>query len=139
MSANPEIETLFYDGRCGLCHRTVRFVLWADGARERFRFAPLDGVTFRETVSETDRTLLPDSLVLRTADGALLARSAAVLRILRRLGGFWSGVALLARLVPPRWRDALYDFVARRRLQWFARPADACPVVPENLRLRFLP
>lgn len=139
MAKHPESEILFYDGTCGLCHRTVRFVLWADRAGGKFRFAPLGGVTLRETVSEADRALLPDSLALRTAEGALLTRSAAVLHLLRRLGGFWRGVALVAAWVPAGARDALYNFIARHRLQWFARPADVCPAVPEKLRPRFLP
>src|SRR5262249_20173935 len=35
-------ETIFYDGGCGLCHRTVRFVLSEDASGCTFNFAPLD-------------------------------------------------------------------------------------------------
>ena len=40
-----EPEILYYDGDCGFCHRTVRFVIALDRG-EAFRFAPIDGSTF---------------------------------------------------------------------------------------------
>lgn len=130
-------ETLFYDGGCGLCHRAVRFLLWADGDGRHFRFAPLGGRTFESLVREDERRRLPDSLVLRTDRGELLTRSAGVLHLLSRLGGFWRVLAGLGRLFPTRLADAVYDFVARVRYRLFARPPDACPVVPARLRARF--
>jgi predicted DCC family thiol-disulfide oxidoreductase YuxK len=131
-------ELLFYDGGCGLCHRSVRFVAAADRAG-RFRFAPLGGETFRALVPEERRGALPDSIVVRRADGALLVRSDAALHVLRCLGGGWRAVAALVALVPRGLRDAGYDFVAGRRLRWFARPEVACPLVPSHLRARFVP
>jgi predicted DCC family thiol-disulfide oxidoreductase YuxK len=131
-------EVLFYDGGCGLCHRTVRLVLGADRA-ERFVFAPLQGSTFRQLVPEPDRVGLPDSIVVRMSDGHLLVRSSAILYTLSRLGGFWAFLAGLGRLVPRPVRDALYDFIARVRFRLFAQPAGYCPLVPKALRARFLP
>ena len=133
-----EPEVLFYDGGCGLCHRAVRFVMAADRA-ERFRFAPLQGATFRQRVPEGARAGLPDSIVLLTSEGRVLTRSAATLHVLRRLGGPWRALAGLGGLVPRPPRDALYDFVAGIRHRLFARPADSCPLVPKELRSRFLP
>jgi predicted DCC family thiol-disulfide oxidoreductase YuxK len=130
-------DRLFYDGGCGLCHRAVRFVLWADAEGRAFRFAPLGGESFRKLVSEAQRAALPDSLVVSTQAGLLLVRYAAVLHILRRLGGGWRALALLGRLVPSRLGDWAYDRVARIRGRLFSRPADACPVTPPALRKRF--
>jgi predicted DCC family thiol-disulfide oxidoreductase YuxK len=106
---------------------------------ERFHFAPLHGTTFLAQVPEPERSGLPDSLVLRTSEDQLLTRSAAMLHILRRLGGPWRVLAALGSVVPRRLRDALYDFIARIRLRLFARPDDWCPLVPKELRARFLP
>ena len=133
-----EPEVVFYDGGCGLCHRTVRLVLAADRA-ERFVFAPLQGSTFSQLLPKPDRVGLPDSIVLRTPQGQLLVRSNAVLYILSRLGGGWAVLANLARLIPRPIRDAVYDFIARIRFGLFARPDDYCPLVPKELRARFLP
>ncbi len=122
-------ETLFYDGQCGLCHRWVRFLLAEDTEGRAFRLAPLQGASLPPG--------LPDSLVLRRTDGPLLARSAAVLHILARLGGVWrlAGIGLAA--VPRSVRDRLYDAVASVRHRWFARPETLCPVVPDHLHDRF--
>ncbi len=129
---------LFYDGGCGLCHLSVRSLLAVDRTGA-LRFAPLGGPTFREQVAESDRAALPDSLVLRTADGRLLVRSAAVLESLRLLGGFGKRLAGIARVVPTPLADRLYAGVARVRSRLFPPPAEACPRVPRELQERFLP
>ena len=129
-------ETLFYDGHCGLCHRTVRFVLSEDRAAA-FRFAPLQGETFAKAVPENKRASLPDSMVVLRADGELLVRSEAVLHMMRGLGGVWRVMAALVRIVPRRLRDLGYDLVASIRLRLFQKPADVCPILPQELRVRF--
>jgi predicted DCC family thiol-disulfide oxidoreductase YuxK len=113
-------------------------VLWADRGGA-VRFAPLGGETFRSRVREDEREGLPDSLVLLTPDGRLRTRSAAVVEMLRLLGGPWRLLAALVALVPRALADALYDGVARIRYRLFARPPDVCPVVPAALRSRFDP
>lgn len=131
-------ELLFYDGQCGLCHYAVRFVLARDRTGEAFRFAPLESNAFLAAVPEPRRKTLPDSLVVLTADGALLTRSTAVLHILRRLGGGWGLLAIIAGVVPTVARDWLYDGIARVRSRLFRRPPEVCPLVPQELRERFL-
>ena len=131
-------EILFYDGTCGLCHRTVRFLLAKDRDGSRFRFAPLQGKHFSSLVTPEQRRSLPDSLVLRTSDGTLLTRSRAVRHALLRLGGAWGVAARMAVVVPPPVADWCYDLVARFRRRMFAPPAEACPIVPPDLRGRFI-
>lgn len=128
---------LFYDGECGLCHTAVRFVLRFDRGGI-FCFAPLQGSTYASLLSSAQRAAMPDSIVLRDAAGGVTTRAAAVLQILRRLGGCWSTLARLAALLPLPWLDRLYDAVARHRRRWFGRPAGWCPVIPTQLRERFL-
>jgi predicted DCC family thiol-disulfide oxidoreductase YuxK len=138
MDNEKQPELLFYDGGCGLCHRAVRFALWADTKGRAFRFAPLGGATFDALVAPDDRQRLPDSLVVRTRDGRLFTRSTGALYVLRRLGSGWRALAFLLSLVPRPIRDAAYDFIARIRFRLFAKPRDVCPVVAAPLRDRFL-
>jgi predicted DCC family thiol-disulfide oxidoreductase YuxK len=128
---------LFYDGHCGLCHRAVKFVLKHDRTGEAFRFAPLQGDAFRALVPDAARGSLPDSIVVRTSDGALLVRSTAFIHILRRLGGGWRLWASVLAVIPRGLRDAAYDFVARVRYRIFGRRDELCPIVPAELRKRF--
>lgn len=131
------VELLFYDGNCGLCHRAVRFILSEDARGEAFRFAPLQGETFQARVSEAQRASLPDSLLILTAEGALLTRSSAVLYLMRRLGGLWRLLAMVGAWIPGSLRDRLYDGIAAIRYKLFPKPSDACPIVPKALRVRF--
>jgi predicted DCC family thiol-disulfide oxidoreductase YuxK len=135
----PATDTIFYDGHCGLCHHWVRFAVLADREGRLFRFAPLQGETFRTKVPASARAALPDSIVLQTADGSLIIRSDAVISILRRLGSGWRAVGTFFYLIPRPLRDAAYDWVARMRTRWFARPEEICPVLPDEIRQRFDP
>ena len=130
-------STLFYDGGCGLCHRAVRFAIARDPDGSRFRFAALDSKAFHRLVPEALRAGLPDSIVVLTADGTLLARSAAVLHLLERIGGLWGLAAGCLSLLPQGIRDRGYDEIARTRYRLFRSPGDACPVTPPELRARF--
>ena len=131
------MDTVFYDGNCGLCHRTVRWILAADRDGSKFRFAPLDSTAFRKAVPQKEAAALPDSFVVRTQDGRILTRSTAFIRVANRLGGLWRGIGWLLSLTPAPVRDWVYDRVARFRHKWFAQPKEACPVIPPQLRSRF--
>lgn len=130
-------ETIFYDGHCGLCHRFVRFVLSEDAAGNTFRFAPLHGAAFETEVTAEQREGLPDSVVISTAGGQVLVRSAAVLHVMARLGGLWRVIAIVSRTLPAKLLDAMYDRIAAVRKRLFAPPADTCPMLPGHLRGRF--
>jgi predicted DCC family thiol-disulfide oxidoreductase YuxK len=131
-------ETIFYDGHCGLCHRGVKFVVRRDAAGA-FRFAPLQGSTFEASTTAAERASMPDSMAVRTLDGRLLQKSDAWLHILRRLGGVWKVTGALMSIVPRVVRDLVYDLVARIRFRIFGRQVEVCPMVPPELRGRFLP
>lgn len=130
-------DTIFYDGDCGFCHRTVLFLLKHDPDGTAFRYAPLGGSTFEKLVPPLARAELPDSLVLWTEDERLLLRSDATAHTFRRLGGAWAWLAGAITLLPRALRDPLYDAFARIRHRLFARPDGACPIVPAELRARF--
>jgi predicted DCC family thiol-disulfide oxidoreductase YuxK len=132
-------DTLFYDGHCALCHGTVQFVIKTDRTGAAFRFAPLQGETFRALVPAEQRAGLPDSIVVRTVEGSLLARSDAIVRILQRLGGGWRIWASILAGIPRALRDAAYDFIARIRNRIFGKRDELCPIVPSALRQRFDP
>jgi predicted DCC family thiol-disulfide oxidoreductase YuxK len=130
------VETVFYDGTCGLCHRYVRFLL-AEDARGVLRFSPLQGEALVAAVPAGQRAQLPDSIVVLTGSGELLVRSRALVHALARLGGLWRIAAWALRALPRRLADAAYDALARRRRRWFAAPPELCPLLPAHLRGRF--
>jgi len=125
---------VYFDGQCNLCDGFVRFLLKRD-RHARYRFAPLQGETARQRLDGrfTDN---PQTVVLEEPRRFRL-RSDAALAILAGLGGIWRLAALL-RIVPRRLRDALYEYVARKRFDWYGR-RDACRVPEPEERDRFLP
>ncbi len=115
----------------------VRFVLAEDRMGNLFRFSPLEGELFSSSVSAEQRRALPDSIIVQTSEGVLLARSSAVLHVMRRLGGMWTVFAELGKVVPQTLRDAIYDRVAAVRRRLFGIPETVCPIVPKDLQERF--
>jgi len=126
---------IFYDGVCGLCDRTVRFVLARDSAR-RFRFAALQSDYAAAALAAHGRDARDLDTVCVLDGERLHIKSDAVLAILERLGGVWR-LASLARLLPRALRDLGYDWVVRNRYRWFGR-FDQCALPPPELRDRFL-
>lgn len=134
-SRGPDL--VLYDGHCGLCHRTVRFLLAEDRRGDTFRFTPLDSAAARRALATASETTLPDSVAVVDASGRLRLRSDAAAYALGRLGGIWRLGGSLLRAIPRPLRDRGYDFVAAVRHRIFARPSEACPLIPPAYRERF--
>lgn len=135
MPTHAAAPIVFYDGDCGLCDRAVRWVMARDRGG-RFRFAPLQGETYRGLdVAEKPGDL---QSMLVYAEGRLYRRGDAVLRVMRGLGGAWAVLAVIGGVVPRVVRDAGYAFVAARRRRWFGGP-EACRLPSAADRARLLP
>jgi predicted DCC family thiol-disulfide oxidoreductase YuxK len=138
---------VLYDGVCGLCNRTVQFVLKYD--REGFlRFASLQSSLAAQILARhgKDASDLDTVYAVLNFDPAttdknngeeLLERSSAVLYILRRLGGVWGTTGGMLRLIPRPIRDWGYGIVARIRYRVFGK-YDMCPTPTAETRDRFL-
>jgi predicted DCC family thiol-disulfide oxidoreductase YuxK len=132
---------LLYDGVCGLCNRLVQFILRRD-PEGAFRFASLQsGLAGRILARHGDDASDLDTVYVVVnpdrADESLLARSDAVIFILKQLGGFWRFVGFLLRLKPRFFRDWGYRMVARNRYRVFGR-YETCMLPAAEYRDRFL-
>ena len=138
MSESDQL-VLLYDGLCGFCDRVVQFVL-AHDRRGTMKFAPLQGAYALSVLSRHPDMQNIDSLVLvRVSDGieTVTAQSAAVADILRYLGGGWSGIAALMRVVPRFVADTGYAAFAAIRYRVFGK-YDSCPIPTPEQRARFI-
>jgi predicted DCC family thiol-disulfide oxidoreductase YuxK len=116
------------DGSCALCNGTAAWLACRDVAGAMV-FATNQG----EVARIAGEPLGGDQGTIVVWDGSRrLVRSAAVLVLLRSLGGFWSFLAWWAWLCPGWLRDFLYDQVARRRHR-FAGPAACTRLSPHHL------
>ncbi len=115
--------TVFFDGHCRLCSRSVRWIIRND-RRKRFTFIPLQALQQEENKRQNgtlDLTVDPrgqSDTVLLVLDGKEYVRSGAILRIALRLRFPWPMLGIFF-LVPPFIRDAAYRLVARNRKSWF--------------------
>jgi predicted DCC family thiol-disulfide oxidoreductase YuxK len=116
---------LLFDGKCGLCVRSVRLLLKSDRKR-RLLFAPLQGGVAQEFLRERGWPTEDFESVIFVSDWARrlvvapLVRTDALCAALDMTGG---RLALLGwlRFCPRSWRDAVYRWVARWRRQFFGR------------------
>ncbi|MDQ8206801.1 DCC1-like thiol-disulfide oxidoreductase family protein [Coraliomargarita sp. SDUM461003] len=135
---DPRDAILFYDGECGLCQRSVQFLLRRDRG-EVLYFAPIQGVTAQQYLSAHLRTALSSVIYLRpTTDGQpakTLLRSDAVLCALIDMHTAWRYPAYLARCIPLTWRDAIYQWIANNRDRLWRRQTCLRPNPKQSKRL----
>ncbi len=128
-------QIVFYDGDCGLCQRSVQWLMRHDRAG-RLVYAPLGGET--ATAALANITLPPnlDSIVFYD-DGKAYVRSRAIFRIVRYLD---PGVRYLRHfgILPAFLTDLGYRFIAAIRYRVWGR-ADTCRVPTASERQRLLP
>lgn len=135
--------TVFFDGHCGLCNRTVDFLIREDAESRRLRFATLQGPTadlwrMNGRLPATKTTAADDLESLLVVWGErTLDRSDAALAIGEHLGGLWRVFAILARAVPRPLRDGVYRLVARHRYRFFGR-RETCRLPTKEERSLFI-
>lgn len=132
----PEGPMVLYDGDCGFCARSVRWIL----AHERdhdIRFAPLQGPTAARLRQSYPRIPASIESVVYVDGGRAYLRSKALLHAARHLRAPWRwGHAM--RWAPGFALDLGYRLIAMVRHRIWGH-ADACQVVTPEQRMRFLP
>ena len=126
---------VLYDGTCGLCSKSVRWLLAHERDHE-LRFAPLQGETaaaLRARFPEIPETL--ESVVLVDGGRARL-RSKAFLYAARHLRAPWRWAYGL-RWLPAFLLDLGYRVIAKIRYRVWGR-VDACELPAPDHRARFL-
>ena len=135
--SNPIV---LYDGVCGLCNHLVQFLLKRD-TNDRFRFASLQSNFAQNLLRQhgADPHDLDTVYVVkdyRQPEESLLARSDAVLYMLKQLDGLWKWAGI-GRVLPKALRDAAYKIVARNRYRVFGK-YESCMLPEPKDRQKFL-
>lgn len=134
------LHLVLFDGVCGVCRRSIQFILQRDRARV-FDFASLQSDTGRAIVQRFGSN--PDELTsmyvvahYRTAGAVAYTRARAALFVARSLGWPWKAAGLLS-VLPIPLLNAAYDFVARNRYRIFGRH-EHCVLPRSEDRNRFI-
>jgi predicted DCC family thiol-disulfide oxidoreductase YuxK len=118
-STEPGARAIIFDGYCHVCSGWVRFL-----SRHRidppFELIPMQSAAGRALLA--DHGIDPDdpSTFLVLDQGHEFTQSDATLHVIAALGSLWR-IVHVARVIPRRWRDALYQLLARNRYRWFGR------------------
>ena len=135
-TVEPENNIVFFDGECGFCDTSVRWIMAIDDAKA-LQFAPLQG--------ETAARLLPKDLRLEenlktivylAPDNERYLKSDAVIEILSQVGGFWKACRI-GKLLPTGFRNWFYDRIAERRRSLISKAS--CPIPNADQQARLLP
>lgn len=138
-AARSEIPTgpiVLYDGDCGLCATSVKWILDHERSDE-LRFAPLQGPTAALLRHSHPRIPAAIDSVVYVGAGRAYLRSQAVLHLAQHLRAPWRWAHAL-RWLPGIVLDLPYRLVAALRLRIWGR-ADACQLATPAQRARFLP
>ena len=125
---------VFYDGRCGLCHKAIQFILKKE-SNKKLQFCSLNSQKAAKLIPlEFQNTDLDSMLLLHK--NKLYCESTAALKICGYLKGAWPLMQLFL-IVPKPIRDLVYRWVAENRYKWFGKK-DQCMLADESTKHRFL-
>lgn len=127
-------KIILFDGVCNLCNNSVNFIIRKD-IKSIFLFAPLQS-NFGEVL--TAKMNIPqkiDSIIL-ISENKYYIKSDAVIEIIKQLKWYWR-MLIIIKILPLKFRDFLYDFIANSRYKWFGKRY-SCMIPDENVKSRFL-
>lgn len=132
MSTRPDL-IVFYDGSCGFCNRTVRFVI-QNNPEKNIYFAALQSDFTRAIFKENNWPPVDMNTFYFYEHGQLYGRSTAALHLLKYLRK-WYGFFRVFSIMPKGLRDGVYNVVAKRRHRL---ASGYCYVPTEEEQFRFL-
>lgn len=126
---------ILYDGVCGLCHRSVRFLVRRD--RKQLRYAPLQGETARALRAKYPQ--IPEALesVVLIDRGRIYLRSKAFLYTAKYLSFPWK-LAYYGRWMPAFLLDIAYNCIARVRYRIWGQ-LETCSIPTAEDASRMMP
>jgi predicted DCC family thiol-disulfide oxidoreductase YuxK len=131
-----EKSIVLFDGVCNLCNAYLNSVLRND-PKDLFLFAPLQSDRAQELLMQYGMINHTVTSVVLIENGKLFQRSTAVLRIARKMGGFFP--LLYGFIIIPAFiRDFIYDAIARNRYRWWGK-REQCMIPDESTKKKFLP
>jgi len=115
---------ILFDGFCNLCNGTVNFLIKKD-RKKQFRFIPLQSEKGKSLIQKFQIPLETDSVILIKFNTVFFESDAAI-EIASMLNYPWK-MGVIARFIPKKIRNNLYQLIARNRYRWFGK-RESCRV-----------
>lgn len=135
MEKHDTYPIILFDGVCNLCSSSVQFVIKHD-SQQKFKFASLQSDVAKTILHDFAAASTSFNSVILVEEGIVYYRSSAALRIAKRLS-FPYNLLYAFIIIPPFIRNAVYDYIAKNRYQWFGKKEECWVPTPE-LRDRFM-
>ena len=125
---------ILFDGNCGLCNRSIKFILRKE-KEQGFFYTALQSESGKSILKHFDLEGKADSIVF-IEKGKAHIKSGAALRICKYLKGVLP-LMMGFIIVPPFIRNAVYDYIAKNRIKWYGS-TEYCEMMTPELKKRFL-
>lgn len=126
---------ILFDGVCNFCNYWVNFILKRD-KKNYFKFASLQSESGQALLKKNG---LPkddfDSFIL-IAENKIYKKSEAAFIVAKRLSGI-SKIILPFKILPTRFTDLVYDFIANNRYEFFGK-REFCRIPSPDEKNRFI-
>ncbi|MDZ7774911.1 MAG: DCC1-like thiol-disulfide oxidoreductase family protein [Bacteroidales bacterium] len=110
---------VIYDAHCVICNSSVSVIAKNDKSGRIF-FTNAETDTGKKYAGMLPATITPEMSVAFVSGGQVYVLSDAVIQIARKLR-FPCSVLKYLKVLPKKWRDAIYLFVANNRFRIFRR------------------
>ncbi|KAF4374809.1 hypothetical protein G4B88_031012 [Cannabis sativa] len=131
-------RVVVYDGVCHLCHQGVKWVIKLDKHR-KIKFCCLQSETAQPYLSlcGLNRDDVLRRFLFVEGPGVFHQGSNAALRVVSYLPFPYSALSGF-RVFPTTIRDSMYDYVAKRRYEWFRKENDCLVLGEKEMLKRFI-
>ncbi len=126
---------VIFDGVCNLCCGWVNFLIRID-KQAKFTFASLQSESGKKLSDIQELNSIKTDSIIYIKDNQHFIESEAIFEIIKDLGGIWQ-FFLIIRLLPTSILNRLYQFIARKRYNYFGKKLSCMMPTPE-LQKRFL-
>jgi predicted DCC family thiol-disulfide oxidoreductase YuxK len=126
---NKEEAIILFDGICNLCNNSVSFILKRD-KKQQFRFVALQSEEGKEFIEKHAIPKETDSIIF-IQNNKVFIESTAAIEISKRLPFPWKW-AVVFGIIPKKWRDLIYRWIAKNRYRWFGKKERICNVADET-------
>ncbi|KAG5050749.1 hypothetical protein HKD37_02G003253 [Glycine soja] len=131
-------RVLLYDAVSHLCHRGVKWVIRADKDRKiKFCCVQSDTAELYLRACGLEREDVLHRILFVEGLNVYSQGSTAALRVLSHLPLPYSALSALC-VIPSPLRDGVYNYVAKRRYEWFGKADDYLVLQEKELLERFI-
>ena len=109
---------LLFDSGCKLCNSSIKFVTKGD-PQQKIKQIALQSTQGQEILA-TQPYLLDVNSIIFIINDKVFIESDAILQIAQHLS-FPYKLLVAGIIVPKKWRDTMYRWIAKNRYKWFGK------------------